>query len=241
VTLIGRAALLCALAGCGGGTAARDGAAGSTGAGGVATGGAGGTTGGAAGGNSGGLPACPIATRPNDPTNPEGGNPIDSSTPICNTVAMDGAWVTDECFEMVDGGWQQDGGPALVVPEGGAFLDGDYDLVRYQVNFSGQPCAPGPSTGSVNRRIRVFDGGRYVEWAATNRDANGTDTNYWYDTTVSAAGHTLSIVEICAAVPLPRSYGYTASGDDFTYFRFSNEDGTGGLTNVVTYRRTCRR
>jgi len=245
------ALLLFVLVGCGGGSAAGDGAAG---VGGTATGIAGTTgtggnptgSGGAGGfGDPTNLPACAITTRPSDPVNPEGGSPIDSTLPnSCSSINLDGAWVTSECFVMVNGGWQQDGGGSpVVVPEGGTIRDGDYDMVRWLGSNSTGECLPVTGVSSTNRRIRIFGGGTFIEWAAMNRDTAGNESNFWYNTTNSVSGHTLmNVGQPCGGATLPGSYGYTASGDDFTYFRYSGGmDGSGDLTTVVTYHRTCRR
>ena len=65
----------------------------------------------------------------------------------------------------------------------------------------------------------------------------------WYDTTMRATGHTLTFVSYdCGDNFQVVSYGYTASGDDFTSFAYSdNADGAGYLQTVVRYRRTCWR
>jgi len=106
-------------------------------------------------------------------------------------------------------------------------------------------CAGGGSGGGETRRmIRVFGGGTYFEWAASNRATNGaTHDGFWYDTTMRAAGHTLTFVAFeCGESFGITSYGYTASVDEFTYFAYANNaDGAGILQTVVRYRRTCWR
>ena len=71
----------------------------------------------------------------------------------------------------------------------------------------------------------------------------GSDTDYWYDTTMSVSGHTLALVSFNCGTPFDqKSYGFTASGEDLSYFAFSGGlDGTGELLTIVSYRRTCRR
>jgi hypothetical protein len=148
--------------------------------------------------------------------------------------------MAEECVERSDGGGVLDGG-AIAGPAGGTIRDGDYELVRYLRGATG--CA-GATIGETTRRaIRVFGGGTYFEWAATNRDANGTETDYWYDTTLTASGHTLTFSSWdCGASFGVKSYGYSASGDEFVYFAyFGDADGSGELQNAGTYRRTCWR
>jgi hypothetical protein len=230
------AALTCALSGCGT-SAVGTGSGGSTGG---AGSGSGGGSGSGSGGSTGGLPTCDITTRPQDPTDRDGG-PFDPMSKICNSIVLGGAWVPQECFIAVAGGGTQDGGP-VPSPAGGLLLDGDYDLFRWQrVLFSGQ-CDPNSTTSTTRRTFRVFNGATYIQWAGTNRTAAMMDTDYWYDSTTRTSGHTLSFVSFdCAVIPV-LSYGYTADGDEFTYFAYTGgEDGSGNLETIATYRRTCRR
>jgi hypothetical protein len=157
---------------------------------------------------------------------------------MCSSIVLDGAWINRGCYDRQGDGGVADGGIS-----GGAIRDGDYDLVSADAVLSGEPCPPGYSSGMTRRRIRVFGGGTYIEWAYTNRDTSGTDTNASYDTTVQAAGHTLTFASFdCGSSFGVTSYGYTASGDDFTYFAYTGSaDGAGDLQTVVRYRRTCWR
>jgi hypothetical protein len=186
-----------------------------------------------AGGDGSGLPACAITARP---------QPIDAGSGVCNSIVLDGPWINRGCFDRQGDGGVADGG-TFDGPTGGAIRDGDYELVSADNSLSGGPCPADYNGGMTRRRIRVFGGGTYIEWAYTNRDTSGTDTNVWYDTTVQAAGHTLTFVSFdCGESFGVTSYGYTASGGDFSYFAYSGSaDGAGDLQTVVRYRRTCWR
>jgi hypothetical protein len=238
--------LLCALVGCGGGGGAkgRDAAAGNGGggaggsAGSSVSAGAGGSVGtgtAGAGGDGSGLPACAITARPQDGGGTDAGS-------ACSSIVLDGPWINRGCFDRMGDGGVADGG-SFDGPAGGAIRDGDYDLVSADTSLSGGPCPADYSGGMTRRRIRVFGGGTYIEWAYTNRDSSGTDTSVWYDTTVQAAGQTLTFVSFdCGESFGVTSYGYTASGDLFTYFGYSGSAaGAGDLQSVVRYRRTCWR
>ena len=121
--------------------------------------------------------------------------------------------------------------------------DGDYDVVGADTSLSNGQCPPNYSSGTTRRHLRVFGGGTYIQWAAANRGGSSVDTSLWYDTTMRAAGHTLTFVSYdCGDNFQIVSYGYTASDADFTYFAYSgNADGAGYLQTVVRYRRTCWR
>ncbi len=235
------------------GAGGRGGAGGTTGAGGSAPGGrggsAGGTTGGGgttgAGGDGSGLPACEISARPADPTNRGAdGGLITSASGTCNSIVLKGPWVDRGCFDRQGDGGVLDGG-VFEGPAGGVIRDGDYDVVSADSSLSTGTCAGGGFGGGMTRRsIRVFGGGTYIEWAATNRGIAGSaETNLWYDTTMRVSGHTLTFVSYdCGDTFVVVSYGYTATADSFTYFAYSdNADGAGYLQTVVRYRRTCWR
>ncbi len=228
-----------------GGVGGAGGIGGVTGAGGSARGGTVGGDGGAgtsgAGGDGSGLPACAIAVRPNDPTNAgaDGGR-IESSSGACNSIVLNGPWINRGCFDRQGDGGVIDGG-MIEGPAGGAIRDGDYDAVNSDTSLSTGQCPPDYSSGTTRRRLRVFGGGTYIEWAAANQ--GGSSAELWYDTTMRATGHTLTFVSFTCGDNFPVvSYGYTASGDEFTYFAYSdNADGAGFLQTVVRYRRTCWR
>lgn len=208
-------AALGGLVGCGSGSANPDGG-GSPGSAG-ATGGGG--HGGSGGGGTGALPSCAITTRP-----PNG------VAPACNTIELTGGWVSPEPFVEVDGGVRADGG-AVEEPTGGTILDGDYDMVRWQNS----------GTNPTRRTIRVFDGGTYIEWRAINQNPtiDGGMQEYDYNTTVSAAGNTLTFLSYpCNAGISISIYEYFVQGEDLAFF-----DGGGGspIYAVDTYQRTCRR
>jgi hypothetical protein len=233
-----------------GGAGGAGGIAGAIGSGGSALGGTGGGNGGAgaggasgAGGDGSGLPACAIAVRPADPTNAgaDGGR-IESSSGDCNTLVLNGAWINRGCFDRQGDGGVADGG-IIEGPAGGVIRDGDYDLVSADASLSTGQCPANYSSGTTRRRVRVFGGGTYIQWAATNRSESGVDTSLWYNTTVRAAGHTLTFVAFDCGDNFPVvSYGYTASSDAFAYFAYSdNADGAGYLQTIVRYRRTCWR
>jgi hypothetical protein len=213
------------LAGCGGGGAKSDGAAGSgAGAGGGGGGSVGGSAGGVAGGGtSGGLPACAIATRPNDPV---------GTSPTCNTVAFGRDWVPAEAFVPTDAGVALDGG-AVEEPSGGTILDGDYDLVRYR----------SPAGSSIRRSIRLFDGGTFFEWlnATVSGDVDGGVVNQARFNTSQQPSHPeqfmLTIACADSGITTPSRYAYTATGDELVLFVHLET----GVLNVNTYRRTCRR
>ena len=227
------------VAGCGGGSS-------STGTGGHRGGGATGTGGGAAmtgqggasgapgaGGAGGNLPACAIVQRPADPVN-SSGTTIDSRNGTCNTLQLAGQPVASEPLDAVDAGVRQDGG-TIETAAGGTILDGDYDFVRWQD-------VPGRS---AVRKIRVFGGGTYIEWADSNVPAGGPGpdggfVNVWVDTTAQASGQTLTFSYTCGT-PLVASYGYTARGDDLIFFDYSSAAQGGTVFSVDTYRRTCTR
>jgi hypothetical protein len=146
------------------------------------------------------------------------------------------------CFDRQGDGGVVDGG-VFGGPAGGAIQDGDYDVVNADSSLSTGQCTPKYSSGMTRRSVRVFGGGTYIQWAATNSSMSGADTSLWYNTTMRAAGHTLTFVSYdCGESFQVMSYGYTATGDEFTYFAYSdNADGVGYLQTVVRYRRTCRR
>jgi hypothetical protein len=247
------AALLCALVGCGSAAKGPDAAAGNGGGGaGGTAGGAGGSAGSAgagaggslgtgtagAGGDGSGLPACAITARPQAPIT----GASDGGIGVCNSIVLDGPSIIRGCLERRGDGGVADGG-VFDGPTGGAIRDGDYDLVGADGALSSGSCPADYSGGTTRRRMRVFDGGTYIEWAYINTDSAGTDTGLSYDTTVQAAGHTLTFVSFdCSSSFGVTSYGYTAGGDDFTYFAYyDGADGAGDLQTVVRYRRTCRR
>jgi hypothetical protein len=213
------------VAGCGGGASS----SGTGGSGGAAsgTGGAAGATGG--GGSSGALPSCQIFYYlPNDPMNPDGGSFIDPHGGTCNTIVVPTAWTTAVTIAPVDGG-----APA---PAGGTVLDGDYDMISWQTVSGG---------ASTRRRIRVFSSGTYIEWAVRQPDAtsDGGVLSEAYDTTMSYGGHTATFVSTsCGGGLAIHSYGYTAAGDDLTFFDYQGEfDGSGTLLAVDGYHRSCTR
>jgi hypothetical protein len=236
------------LGGCGGSAEKPGGGAGTGGGAGAsgATGSAGATGATGSAGTTGGLPACAISTRPQDPKNPDGGS-IDVMTRTCNAIAITSATtsVASECVITADGGVVLDGG-ALEVPSGGTLLDGDYEFVRWQ-NYPGANapgCAVFSSTTS-SRAFRVFGGGTYIEWAITeaHRGPDGGEGDYWFDTTMTASGHTLTFASYdCGGGLNMRSWGYTASGNDLVLFDFTGQaDGVGALDSIDTYRRACTR
>jgi hypothetical protein len=193
-----------------------------------------------AGGDGSGLPACAISARPADPTNASVDGGIDSNG-ACNSIALaTGPGVNRGCFDPQGSGGLVDGG-VVAGPAGGTIRDGDYDLLSADTALTGQACPPNYSSGTTQRRLRVFGGGTYFEWAASN--SGGSNTSFWYDTTMSAAGHTLTFASFdCGSSFNVASYGYTASGDDFTYFAYAGmADGTGALQTIVHYRRSCWR
>ena len=231
----------------GGGIGGAGGVVGAGGIGGSALGGTVGGNGGAgaggAGGDGSGLPACAIAVRPPDPTNAGAdGGTIDSSSGACNSLVFSGPWINRGCFDRQGDGGVVDGG-IIEGPAGGTIRNGDYDVVSADASLSIGQCPSDYSSGTTRRRLRVFGGGTYIEWAATNRSGSTADAGLWYDTTMRATGHTLTFVSFdCGDNFQVVSYGYTASGDDFTYFAYSdNADGAGYLQTVVRYRRTCWR
>jgi hypothetical protein len=240
VTRVGLgAALLCAVAGChaGGGSG---GAAGG-GEGGAGTAGAGGAVG--AGGDGSGLPACAILARPPDPTNAGAdGGLIEGSSGACNSILLGPPTIYRGCFEGRGGGGGAAGGVGAP-PAAGTIRDGDYSLVSVLDSLSTGMCPPGYSSGTTRRALRVFGGGTYFEWAASNRSGTPSDADVWYDTTMRAAGHTLTFVSYdCGDNFGITSYGYTATADELTYFGYSNSaDGAGDLQAVVRYRRICWR
>jgi hypothetical protein len=201
----------------GGGATGAGGAAGVTGAGGSA-----GVTsaGGAAG--SGLLPACAILALPAT----DGG--------ACTALVAAGPLVTSvPVNDNFQGGVVEDGG-LQVKPAGGAILDGDYDLVRWENRTSG---------AQTRRTIRVFGGGSYVEWdaAVMNGDAGFIDDRY--DTRNIVSGHTFAIASVFCSVGFAvQSYGYTVTGDDLVFFDYTGlVDGNGDVSSVDTYQRTCTR
>jgi hypothetical protein len=231
------------LIGCGGGRS-EGGSAGSAGAGGAGiVGGSGGTAGGAAAGSgassadagdaaaetAGGLPACRITTRQQDPVNGDAG--LDTQGMACNTLTPAGDWIVPEVFSWADGGAQVDGGLPQS-PVGGVILDGDYDLVRFQVRDG-----PGQTT---RRSIRVFEGGRYIEWALAiqNPSSDGGVEEIWYDTTAMPNGHDLGASSTCNAVL--SLDGYSAEGDTLTFFVYLQSMNDPPI-GIDTYRRVCSR
>lgn len=231
-------ALFSVLVGCGGGSLMSldggPGSGGNTGAGGVtggggASGGSVGHGGSGASNNPNSLPACAISTAPDAGPGP--------GTSGCNTI-MIGTFVPTECITTVDGGVLP--GPELA---GGTILDGDYDLVRYQNSVPNSDGSCTPATATTNRTIRIYRGATYFEWFALNRDSAQNETTFSYDTTMSAAGHTLTFVSWdCGMSFGEQTYGYTANVDDFAYYRYAGGVDTGSALNTVaTYKRTCWR
>jgi len=221
-----------------GGGGVGGGATGAAGLGG-ANAGAGGLAG--AGGDGSGLPSCAIAARPADPTNKGAdGGLVSSSSGDCNSIELNGAWVDRGCFDLQGSGGVADGG-IIAGPAGGTIRDGDYEVVSALGALTNTMCPPGYSSGMTRRAIRVFGGGTYFEWAVINR--GGATADLWWNTTVRAAGHTLTFVSYDCGDPfLTTSYGYTATADEFTYFGYAgNADGSGDLQFVTRYRRTCWR
>ncbi len=220
------AALL--VAGCGGGASSQ----GTGGAGGAsgAPGSGGAPADGGSSGSDGALPSCAIVDRPLDPVNPDGGSVIDPRGGTCSTIVVPSVSITAVVLATADGG-----APA---PVGGTVLDGDYDLVRWQT-------AAGGST--TRRTIRVFAGGTYIEWALKQPDATATGDGgiltEAYDTTMSYGGHTATFVsEDCGGGLSIHSYGYSASGDDLTFFDYqSGFDSNGTLLAIDGYHRRCTR
>ena len=139
----------------------------------------------------------------------------------CNTFELTGSVVQAE--DLPDGG-------AGATPVGGTLVDGDYDLVRYQV----------PGTGSTRRTIRLFGGGTRIEWAVADPTAS-TTIELRANTSITPAGNTLQVTVDCMANGLfgTTSYGYTASGDELVIFY--PYPSTNPLVDVYTYRRTCTR
>jgi hypothetical protein len=63
-----------------------------------------------------------------------------------------------------------------------------------------------------------------------------------YDTTASATGHTLTFLSYnCGKQLLDESYGYSASGEQLTFYNNAEAPDPGTLIAVDTYRRTCTR
>jgi len=243
--LVGLVAI--AVAGCGGGGAsggmggrggspgqAGDGGAGAGGSGGggqVGTGEGGGKADGGAG-QAGGLPRCAIQTRPADPVTGADAAYADPRTHGCNTVEPGGAWITPEVFPWGDGGVPADGGVGERAA-GGTVLDGDYDLIRLQLQASG---------GHRTRRtIRVFGGGTYIERGVLteNPSADGGVTGYWYDTTEAPSATNFNSSSVCGAVA--STDAYTADGDLLTLFVFLDNIDEPSPIGIDTYRRTCTR
>jgi hypothetical protein len=222
------AALLCAFAACSGSSAGSGGMMG-------------GTTG--AGGDGSGLPACAISARPPDPTNAGAdGGMIESSSGTCNSIMLGPPSIDLGCFDRQGDGAVADGG-LIEAPVGGMIRNGDYQVVSVLGSLATGMCLPGYSSGTTRRALRVFEGGTYFEWAASNRSGLPSDADLWYDTTMRAAGHTLTFVSYdCGDNLRTTSYGYTATTDELTLFAYSNSaDGAGDLQTVVRYRRTCWR
>jgi hypothetical protein len=161
---------------------------------------------------------------------------------MCNSIVLDEPAINRGCFDRLGAGGVADGG-TFDGPTGGAIHDGDYDLVSADTSLSSGTCPADYSGGTTRRRIRVFGGGTYIEWAYANSGGSGGDAGLSYDTTVQAAGHTLTFASFdCSSSFGVSSYGYTASSGDFTYFAYSGgADGSGDLQTVVRYRRTCWR
>jgi hypothetical protein len=250
---VAAAALLSALAGCSSGAKGKDAAAGAGGVDNVGTAGVGGGSGGAAGttsagaggagGDGSGLPACAITARPQDPTNAGAdGGMIESASGACNSIVSTGPLVNRGCFDRQGDGGIADGG-IIQGPAGGTIRDGDYEVVSADTSLTTGTCPPNYSSGMTRRTIRIFGGGTYFEWAASNRGGGNADVDLWYDTTMRAAGHTLTFVAFdCGDNQQIASYGYTATADEFTYFAYANNaDGAGVLQFIVRYRRTCWR
>jgi hypothetical protein len=222
------------VAGCSSGTPAASGSGGWSG---VGTGGASGAQGiggaaatGGGSGSGGALPTCGVVDRPLDPVNPDGGTIIDPRSGTCNAIVVPAAWLTAVAIPPADGG--------ALAPAGGAILDGDYDMVRWQTVAGG---------AMTRRTIRVFSSGAYIEWALKQPDATAsTDGGVLpeaYDTTMSYGGHTATFVSTsCGGGLTIHSYGYSATGDDLMFFDYqSGFDGNGTLVAVDGYHRTCAR
>jgi hypothetical protein len=198
----------------GGGATGAGGSAGVTGAGGAAaTGGAGG---------SGPLPTCAILALPAT----DGG--------ACTALVAAGPLVTSvRVVDNFQSGVVEDGG-VQVQPEGGAILDGDYDLVRWENTTAGR---------QTRRTIRVFGAGSYVEWDAAVMNGDAGFLDYRYDTQNAISGHTFAFASVfCSSGLAVLSYGYTVTGDDLVFFDYTGLlDGNGDVSSVDTYRRTCTR
>ncbi|HEY4187217.1 MAG TPA: hypothetical protein VGP07_19225 [Polyangia bacterium] len=217
----GVAALL--VAGCGGGSSSTG-----TGGHGSGVGGSGGQVGGASGvggasatgGASGGVPACAVTTKPQDP-----------GTGVCNSITITGATVVPESVVGTSTGIVLDGG-AFETPMGGTIADGDFDLVRWQDDI----------TGSTRRTIRVFGGGTYIEWAGVDLAyfADGGELDFRYDTTEHVNGSSLVADSTdCTDGPAGDDFTFTATGEELILF--NTIGGTGSVSAVDTYRRTCAR
>ncbi|HMF41199.1 MAG TPA: hypothetical protein VKQ32_10905 [Polyangia bacterium] len=230
------------LIGCGSSGARNDGAAGSGAAGtsGVGVAGAGGSGGGAGGavgggsgsaGTGGGLPACAIASRPDDPLNPDGGIATG-----CNTAAFGADWVSPEAFVANDAGVALDGG-ATEEPLGGSMLDGDYDLVRFRTMSTGG--------GRTRRSLRFFDGGTFIEWLVGQETSIGDGGVMTGQVAINtrqqpSAPAPFGVTIICGNPELigpDFTYSYTVTGDELVLFNYY----MGRLVNVYTYRRACSR
>jgi hypothetical protein len=213
-------------AGCGGGLSSV-GTGGHAGGGGSGAGGSAGASGAAgaaaAGGGAGtGSPPCLLQTLPVA----DGGvcHPLLASGPLITAVPV---------IDNFQGGVVEDGG-VQVQPAGGAILDGDYDLVRWENGDGGH---------QTRRTIRVSGAGSYVEWDAAVMLGDAGFADRRYDTANSASGHTFSLLYFpCGSAFGVQSYGYTATGDELVFFDYSGLiDGNGDVTSVDTYRRTCTR
>jgi hypothetical protein len=202
------------------------------------SGGEGGTSSGSAGANGGGsagsLPACAVATRPQDPVDSADGGYHDVRSHVCNNVDPSGAWVVAEAFTWGDAGADTDGGLPAALPQGGVVLDGDYDLVR--LFYPG----PNPDIDPTRRTFRVFDNGTYIERAVLMQDpiADGGMIDSWYDTTESPSGIDLGSESVCGTVVTTDDY--TAEGDTLTLYVFAGSLDPSPI-GIDVYRRTCTR
>ncbi len=224
--VVGWVAML-AVAGCGGGssppgTAGRGGSAGATGGGAAGTAGAAGGAGaGSVAGTGGGLPACDVASQPNDP-----------DAGVCNTVTVTGAPIVAELVVGTYNGIYVDGG-TVEMPAGGTILDGDYDLVRWQERETGL---------STRRTMRVFGSGAFIEWAGVDLGSvlDGGELNFRYNSSQHVMGTNLVVDHVdCTSGSSADNYGFTVSGDLLALF--NSTGGGGSVAAVDTYRRTCAR
>jgi hypothetical protein len=224
-------AALVMFAGCGGAASPGGSGGNGSGLGGGRGAGSGGTIGG--GGTSGGLPACAVVTRPDEPD--AGLTEEAALSGLCNSISLTGVPVVDTTMiSAVDGGIELDGG-AFEGPTGGSILDGDYEMTSWM----------GTGPGSTQRAIRVFGGGTHIEWAVQQPDVNqdGGVLDIRYDSTAVIDGHTLTFTYVCGGgIDIP-SFDYAASGNQLTFFDFSQTviSGVYAYVSVDAYQRTCAR